>query len=81
MSITQELSKIFTKFLQISVQEWNAYNFNFLHLMTFLMTLSSLFGHVTLWDCFIYQNEPYNTALVKNKPNSKVLRADNTKVW
>ena len=34
MSIIRRISKIFKKFLRISVQKWVAYNFNFLHSVT-----------------------------------------------
>ncbi len=34
MSTTRKISKIFKKFLRISVQKWVAYNFNFLHSVT-----------------------------------------------
>ncbi len=35
MSISPKIIKISQKFLQVSAQKWNAYNCNFLHLLTF----------------------------------------------
>ena len=55
MSITQQTSKVFKKFLQMSVQEWNAYNFNFFALSDLLLTLTSIFYMGITQALFLYQ--------------------------
>ena len=60
MSKSQQISKIFKIFLQMSVQQWNAYNFNFLYLVTFCWPLPQYFYMVitqAFYQCQMHLND------------------------